>query len=195
MGGKKGREQYSVHLRRSWFQQWELNFPSDLKPCLTVFPLKSPVGWKHPLNLFTMTAWHHTVWEHLPHPPCQRGKRWHAGSAETAREHEQESISPAVSTEASINEQPGNVSIQTHFSPRCHWRPCQSHRRLGDMNNWGPCFKCLNKLRPEEEVLRDVQVGEWELRQKYLHYVSNHEAGKCSLSGVKLPSHVTSGAK
>lgn len=171
-------------------------FPSDLKPCPTQsFLLMVQWGESTLWAFFTTTAWHHTVWEHLSHPTCQRGMRRHAGSAEEAREQEQESISPLVSTEASINEQPGNVSIQTHFSPKCLRRPWQGHRQLGDVNNWGPCFKCLNKLRPGEEVLRDVQVGERELQQKYLHYVSDREAGRCSLSGVKLPSHVTSWVK
>lgn len=48
------------------------------------------------------------------------------------------------------------------------WGPRQGHRRLGDMNNWGSCFKCLNELGPGEEVLRDVQerTSEWQQKKK-----------------------------
>lgn len=141
-----------------------------------VFPLSRPVGWRHPLNLFSTTSWHHTFCETLLTPSVW-GKRRHTGSAGKAS-REWECIRPLASTEASINEQPGNVSIQTHSALGCRRRPGQGHRRLGDMNNWGPCFKCLNELGPGEEVLRDVQEGGREWQQKYLHYVSNHEAGK-----------------
>ena len=42
-------------------------------------------------------------------------------------------------------------------------------------------------------MLRDVQEGGREGQQKYLHYVSNHEAERCSVSDKNGLSHVISG--
>lgn len=123
------------------------------------FPLSGRARWRHPLNLFSTTLWH------LMQTLRVRGRRRRAGLAGKVS-REEECIRPLASTEASINEQPGNVSIQTHSAPGCRRRPGRGHRRLGDMNNWAPCFKCLNELVPGE-VLRDVQERASEWQQKH----------------------------
>lgn len=170
---------------------WPRSFSPRSNPMSYIAsPLSRSVGWSRPLYLFSATSWHFC--KNPSHPPCETGRRRHAWSAGKAS-GERECIRPLASTEASINEQPGNVSIQTHSAPGCRGRPGHGHRRLGDMNNWGPCFKCLNELGPWEEVLRDVQEGGREWLQKYSHYVFNHEEGRCSVSVVKTLSPVISG--
>lgn len=119
MEGQHKRGMYVVHLHNSWLLVWpwtEVSFWSNPLSNI-VFIFTRPMGWGHRLNLLSKT-WMTSFfpWKKTLTPSVWERNRRHAGFAGRAS-WEWECIRPLASTEASINEQPGNVSIQTHSAP------------------------------------------------------------------------------
>lgn len=110
------------------------------------------------------------------HTLCERGRRWRDALVRKVS-REEEHIRPLASIEASINEQPGNVSIHT----LCSRRPGQGNRGLGmwiiEVLFW--MFKWI--MARGSTVNRCSRDSKWQQTYpKHTHTdYSNHECKTC----------------